>query len=180
MKTKTIKIVSLFLIVIFLLGCTDNKENAVLVETENGKEVVLENFRFGLIKVLEEGRLTKQGEASGGEDFTMLNGGKLIIYPQNEIKFKPGATFGATWFVPKLDTTDQILLKIQFETPKVTKNGEIQRATSSVDFKISPKNGNADANFNLELESGDPLGEYKVMIFNKGRLLASNVFHIRK
>lgn len=179
MATKTIKFVSLILVVLFLGSCAKNNENTVFVETENGKRVPLKNFYFGLKKTVKTGTIVKKEKTSDGKDIHQISGGKFIFYIQNEIQFKPGTAFGATWHVPQLDENDKIILNIQLEISTPTKNGMKGSEILSINKIITSEIKGSDY-FHLELESGDALGNYKFGIFNKGKLVASNIFHIKK
>jgi len=181
MEAKTIKIISILLVVFILGGCNKNEETTIFVETENGKKVSLRNFYFGLIKTVKPGTIIKEGKTSDGKDLNIVYGGDYKFYIQNEIQFKPGTDFGATWLPPHLDKDDQIVLKFQVEAPKLPKNvtREDTASSSSFEKKITSEIKDFDF-FYLELESGDALGDYKFSIFNKGKLVASNVFLIRK
>lgn len=179
MRARIIQIISLLLIVILFGGFANNKKNSVIVETEKGKKVVLKDFYFGTKKITKPGIIVKRGRASDGAIYDEISGQEYIFYLQNEIPYKPGSAFGATWLVPRLEKSDQIILKIQLEISHLPKNREKKKIISNINKKITSAIKGPDF-YDLTLESGDPLGDYKISIFNKGRLIASNVFYIRE
>lgn len=179
MRARITKIISLLLIVIFLGGFANNKKNVVFVETDSGKKVALKDFYFGLKKTTKPGSIVKRERASDGAFYDQIYGEEYDFYLQNEIQFKPGTAFGATWLVPRLEKRDQIILKIQLEITHIPKSKDKKNIISIINKRITSFIRGPDF-FDLTLESGDPLGDYKISIFNKGRLIASNVFHIRK
>lgn len=167
MEAKFIKIISLLLVIIFLGGFSKNKGSTVIVETENGKKVVLKDLQFGLRKTVEPGVAIKNGRTSEGKVFIHpITGEKYIILTQNKIQYKTGIILGVAWHV-QLDKNDRILLKLQINNQTVPfpfqGNGLIQ--TGYIDIKLEPD---------------DPPGDYKISIFNKGTLVASNTFVISK
>ena len=108
-------------------------------------------------------------------------GGDYKFYIQNEIQFKPGADFGATWVPPELDKNDQIVLDFQVEAPKSSKNLTKESVASSSSFQKKSTSEIKDFDFfYLELDPGDPMGKYTINVFNKGKLVASNIFLIKK
>lgn len=179
MAAKIIRLFSLLLIVTILGGCAKNQENTVIVETENGKEVALKNFNFGLKEITKQGTIKASSKASDGSVYEEISGQEYLFYPQNEIPFKPGAAFGATWFVPPLDKQDLIILKIQLELSPLPESKNQKVIISSINKRITSFIRGPDY-FDLTLEADDPLGDYKISIFNRGKMIASNVFHVRK
>ena len=179
MEAKTIKIILLLLVVIFGGGFSKNEENSIFVETENGQKAVLKNFYFGLKKTLEPGTLIKKGKTSDGTDFQRFYGGKFLFIIQDEIKFKLGIEFWATWFTSALDKNDQIILKVQIEGPSSKINEVSGSEITSFNKIMTHKVKGADYIY-VELESGDPVGKYKIKMFNKENLVASKVFLVRE
>ena len=179
------KNIALFLIFAFicsfsLFGYTISV--SLFATTEKDKEIELSDLRYGHFLMTEKGEKITIGKDSHGNPISRTENARFVFSEGYEIPLVVDSSFGFKFWLPQLDRSDSLQLRISSELPaSVFVNG---KETDMIEgnYLFNPETSSEEKSVYWTFEEKNQKyfipGIWKFSLYNKGNLLISQEFEI--